>query len=194
MGAVREQQSPHIVTSFDAASGVLLARQAWSELFSNQVTFLAAGPRASSFTADRRAFWGSSNANDCPESLKKTGLDNSAGAGLDPCGALQIDLLFAPGEARELVFVFGQADSQEHALAWAQEFTNAAFSASHLSKVRDWWDSQLQVIQVETPGDYQLGAELLGLAPETPNPDTDIEARRNEQHDPDHHPPHDSGL
>src|SRR5665647_1352823 len=45
-----------------------------------------------------------------------------------------------------------------------------------------------------TPGGGQLGAQLLGLAPQRPDPRAEIDARHQEQAHPDHHPPpHEAG-
>ena len=143
LGSVREQQQIHVKTRFDKARGVMLANQTWTAPFEGAVAFCSAGPDASSHTGDRSSFLTSQ--------LQASQLDNRTGGGLDPCSALQVKIVIPPGAEQQLVFVLGQAVSEEKALELAVRFRDAGHASDELNAVRKWWDERLGVIQVATP-------------------------------------------
>jgi cyclic beta-1,2-glucan synthetase len=150
LGSVREQQQVHVKTRYDEALGVMLAQQTWNSPYNGDSAFCSAGPVAASYTADRIAFYGGSSPV-APGCLDSVNLDRRAGGGLDPCSALQVKLVLPPGAIREVVFVLGQADSEEKALKLAQQFRDSERAKAELAAVRNWWDDKLGVIQVSTP-------------------------------------------
>jgi cellobiose phosphorylase len=50
-------------------------------------------------------FFGRDGSLEHPDSLNQIHLDNLCGAGLDPCGALQVTVSILPGEERDVVFL-----------------------------------------------------------------------------------------
>ncbi|MEO5926407.1 MAG: glucoamylase family protein [Bryobacteraceae bacterium] len=151
LGSVREQQQIHVSTSFDAANGVMFARQSWDETFYNNVTFLAASPVAASFCGDRISFLGRTASWQTPAGLTHKHLDNRVGSGFDPCAAMQIEFELAAGAKRDVVFLLGEAESEAEALNIVRRFGNAQAADEELVNVRQAWDQRLGVIQVQTP-------------------------------------------
>ena len=58
LGTQRENQAPHISTSFDASSGAVLATESWSPDKVDAIAFAAAVPKANAYSGDRGAFLG----------------------------------------------------------------------------------------------------------------------------------------
>ena len=143
LGSVREQQQVHLKTRYDQARGVMLAQQSWSPPFEGAVAFCSAGPTATSHTGDRIGFFAGH--------LEANQLDNRTGGGLDPCSALQVKVVIPPGADREIVFVLGQAESEEKAIELALRFRDSRQASDELDAVRKWWDEKLSVIQISTP-------------------------------------------
>ena len=51
-----------------------------------------------------------------PAALFRARLGGRTGAGLDPCGALQVVLKIEPGQSRRLAFVLGRGQEKGHAV------------------------------------------------------------------------------
>ena len=71
LGSQREQQAPHIVTTFDEESGAILARQRWSPDNVDAVAFAASIPNATSYSGDRRAFLGRNGSRANPAGIEE---------------------------------------------------------------------------------------------------------------------------
>ena len=151
LGANGSVTAPFVVTSRDAETGALFARNAWRAEFGERVAFIDLGGRQRSCTGDRLEFLGRHGAVDRPVAL--TGsipLSGCVGAGLDPCGALQASIELAPGERIEIVFMLGDAASRAEAQALIGKYRTADLDAV-LRDVRAQWDAVLDTVQVRTP-------------------------------------------
>ena len=112
LGTVRENAPLQVVCEVDPETGAVLARNAWAGGFAGQIAFLAAGPSAR-VTSDRTEFLGRNGSVSAPAALGRVGLSGRVGPALDPAAAVMTNTELAPGEATELVFVLGQAESLE---------------------------------------------------------------------------------
>ena len=151
LGPGRAASAPHIVTSLDAATGAILARNAWNTEFAGRVAFLDLGGRQTSWTADRTEFLGRNGALDRPSGLDRSHrLKGAAGAGLDPCAVLQTGFVLPDGGRTQVVVLLGEADG---AAAAAQLIarSRAADHATTLRSVRTRWDASRGQFQVRTP-------------------------------------------
>ncbi len=151
LGTTREDMQLHVQTARDEASGALLARQSWIGGRAGQTAFVAASPRASSFSADRTQFLGRNGSVAKPAMLERARLDNRCGSGLDPAAALQVPVSIDPGGQTEVIFLLGQADSLEAARTLVSRYQSAAQVDGALAETRGWWDSTLGALQVRTP-------------------------------------------
>ena len=116
LGNSRGSTAPYVVTEVDAQTGGLFARSAWSGEFGGRIAFADLGGRQTSWSGDRTAFLGRNGVPERPAALERGGpLSQRAGAGLDPCAALQTQLELRPGERVEIVFFLGQGESQDEA-------------------------------------------------------------------------------
>ena len=164
LGASRGACGPFVCTEVDAATGALLASNAWSTAFPGRVAFAdMAGKRTTSFTADRREFLGRDGGVGAPAALALVPLSGACGAGLDPCAALQRVVELAPGESTEVVFFLGQCESADSAREMVARYRGADLDAV-LDDVGAHWHGLLGAVQVETPDramDIMLNGWLL---------------------------------
>jgi cellobiose phosphorylase len=151
LGMDREDTQLHVTTNWDAESRSLLARNRYSPDFSNCVAFAACYPEPGSFTADRSEFLGRNGSAARPAALERRYLSGRAGAGMDPCAALQVNVEIEPGQETEIVFLLGQAEGTAAARALAQRFRDPSNVEKALKETADRWDQLLGTIQVDTP-------------------------------------------
>ena len=145
-----------IVTSHDGASGSLLARGVPFGNLRGGLAFAAvlggATGEPRSFTADRETFLGRGGSPRAPAALAPGGaLDGRTGAGLDPCFAHQIAFSLAPGEAREIVMVLGEARSPRDARALARGLREPGAVERLGDETRAFWQERLSRLRIETP-------------------------------------------
>ncbi|MBS0432452.1 MAG: glycosyl transferase family 36 [Proteobacteria bacterium] len=151
LGAIGTRGAPYVVTSFDAQGGALLARNRWRDEFSERVAFAALDKNPNSYTGDRREFLGAHGTLSAPAALHaRRPLSGHAGAGLDPCAALQATIELAAGEEREIVFFLGEAASEADALQLLLRHRGANLDDA-FAQVQSQWDATLGAVQVSTP-------------------------------------------
>jgi cyclic beta-1,2-glucan synthetase len=151
LGVTREASANHIVTDVEESEGAIFACNSYNNEFSNRVAFAGTSESRFTITCDRKEFIGRNGSLAQPAALRRTALSGRDGAGLDPCTAIQVSIELAPGEAREVIFLLGQAESIEAARA-----TNARFRSTHsvneaFEGVLGFWDQLLGTIEVKTP-------------------------------------------
>ncbi|HYR08218.1 MAG TPA: hypothetical protein VEQ60_10635, partial [Longimicrobium sp.] len=105
-----------------------------------------------SFTTDRTAFLGAYGSVQSPAALRNAErLDGAAGAGLDPCAALQVPLEIAPGETAEVSFLLGEAADEDTARAIIAKYRRARAVDNALEEVTRFWMDTVSAVQVRTP-------------------------------------------
>ena len=143
--------APLIVTEIDGQTGALFARNPWNDQFGERIAFADLNGKQTAYTCDRAEFIGRDGTLDRPLGLTVDhGLSSRAGAGLDPCGALQTELRLAPGEATEIVFFLGQAATRGEAQSLIAKYRSADLDAV-FAKVVELWEGVLSAVQVKTP-------------------------------------------
>lgn len=147
LGTSRGATATHIVT--EMADGAMLARNPWGTAFPGRVAFADIGAEPDGWTADRASFLGAGGSMAVPLGLGAP-LSQRAGAGLDPCAALQRDVKLAPGASAEIVILLGQAADAEAARALVARIRAAEFEAL-LADVSAHWTGVLGAVQVQTP-------------------------------------------
>ena len=153
LGDLRPKTAMHVVTEFDAASGALLAGNAYNMEFPGRVGFfdvdVDGGTRSA--TGDRGEFLGRNRTLRNPAAMARSRLSGRTGAGMDPCAALQVSFDLADGEQREVVFRLGMGRDRRDARALIQRFRSSGSAAEALEKVRGHWQRTLSAVQVQTP-------------------------------------------
>ena len=78
-------------------------------------------------------------------------LSGKVGAGLDPCGALQVAFDLPDGQERETSFRLGAGRDLAEVQNLIQRFRGADAARAALEGVRQYWKQTLSAVQVETP-------------------------------------------
>jgi cyclic beta-1,2-glucan synthetase len=152
LGSPRFGESRHVVTEMDGTS-VMLARNPYNAEFAERVAFWRATMAPHSHTADRAEFVGRNRTSSAPAALFRDRLAGRTGAGLDPCGALQLVLELAPGESRSVAFVLGEGRDRAHALELGARYSSLAQTEAALAANTRMWDDILGAVQIRTPDD-----------------------------------------
>ena len=153
LGDLRWKTAPHIVTEVANDSGALYARNPYSNDYGDWIGFLDVdeGLRAfSSVTGDRTEFLGRNGSLAHPAALGRKRLSGRVGAGLDPCGAIQVPLALADGQTREVVFRLGMGRSADEASELVQRFRGHGAAADARAAVEEHWQQVLGAVQVKS--------------------------------------------
>ncbi|HJZ92801.1 MAG TPA: hypothetical protein VKE40_18145 [Gemmataceae bacterium] len=151
LGTLRDNAALQVVSERDAATGAILARNAWAGAFAGQLAFAAAGRRLRSATADRTEFLGRNGTVSAPAGLGRVDLSGQVGPALDPCAALMTEIALAPGQTEEVLFVVGQAASPERVHGLIDVYATPGRAGKVLAEVQRFWDGILGAVEVATP-------------------------------------------
>ncbi|HVE65484.1 MAG TPA: glucoamylase family protein, partial [Thermoanaerobaculia bacterium] len=151
LGASRSRGAPFVVTSLDAETGAIFARNPWNEEFASRTAFADLGGRQTAWTADRTEFLGRNGNLEGPSALARGAvLSRRVGAGLDPCAALQAAVDLPPGGRAEIRFFLGQGNNEAHAGDLVRRYRSADLDAV-LREVLIGWEDIAGALQVKTP-------------------------------------------
>jgi cyclic beta-1,2-glucan synthetase len=151
LGQNRSASAPFVTTEVDIATGAIFARNRWNAAFGDDVAFADLNGAQTTLTADRTEFLGRNGAMGRPQALaSRRPLSGSVGAGLDPCAALQTNVLLAPGATTEIVCFLGQTSSAAVAQTLLTKYRAADLDVV-LAAVTAQWDATVNVVQIHTP-------------------------------------------
>ena len=151
LGTNRSKTAPYILPAVDAATGALLARNAYSLDYSDRTAFLASDAPPTSFTTDRREFIGTHGSVSSPRAVTAAArLSGSVEAGRDPCAAIAREIEIPAGGTATLLFLLGDAASAEEASALVQRHAARNFDERIAETQRDW-NAFLGTLEVKTP-------------------------------------------
>ncbi len=162
MGVNRESTSRYIVTEAVRKSvnpggkdvgraAAILARNPYNNEFAERIAFATTSAESFTFTTDRAEFLGRNGSTQAPIALKRRWLSGRAGAGLDPCFALQCAVDLQPGEERSVTFALGEGDNAEQARLLAAKYSDTEQAEEEYQGTLAMWDRLLSAVEVETP-------------------------------------------
>ncbi|HEX5580147.1 MAG TPA: hypothetical protein VFX39_01130, partial [Gemmatimonadaceae bacterium] len=154
LGVYAFESGATVVTEHDVETGAILATNPERGEFASRVAFAAVSPpdAGASRTADRAAFLGPRGTVADPAALRSTApLDGATGAGLDPCAALAVTFVLAPGESAERFFLLGEAEGAARARELVVAYQDPGVANEALAEAREFWRDLVSRVRVETP-------------------------------------------
>ncbi len=146
-----------VVAQPGADSGAVLVRRRTGDDGDDGVTFAsvihASATAATRFTCDRTRFVGRNGSLTCPAALRGMSNLDDAAVSFDPasCIAQQVKLDLPPNGEIELAFLFGRAESVEHARRLIAEHGTHEAIERAWDGVQAFWRRGLSRVQVQTP-------------------------------------------
>jgi cyclic beta-1,2-glucan synthetase len=155
LGDLRSKNAMHVITEI-SPSGALLAQNHYNTEFGERTAFFDAatsrlGLNARTVTGSRAEFIGRNRTRQQPAALERIRLSGRVGAGLDPCGAIQLAFDLAEGQAREIIFTLGAGQNSSDAETLVQRYHGSPAAAAALLTIRQYWRNTLSRVRVTTP-------------------------------------------
>jgi cellobiose phosphorylase len=151
LGDLRHKSLLHVQTEVDLKTGALLARNFYNTEFPDRIVFLDVNDATRTLTGDRKEFIGRNGSLAQPAALRRARLSGKVGAGLDPCGAMQVSFNLSDGEERETSFRLGVGRSAADVQILIRRFRGADASRAALEGVWAYWNRTLGAVNVDTP-------------------------------------------
>lgn len=147
----RHKSLLHVQTEIDLKNGAFLARNYYNTEFPDRIVFLDTTDPARTVTGDRKEFIGRNGTLAIPAAMKRTRLSGKVGAGLDPCGAMQVNFELPAGQEREITFRLGVGRNLADAQNLISRFRKPDSSRIALEGVWAYWNRTLGAVNVDTP-------------------------------------------
>ncbi|QTN34381.1 cyclic beta 1-2 glucan synthetase [Akkermansiaceae bacterium] len=151
LGELRPKSLLHVRTEVDFKTGALLARNFDNTEFPGRIVFLDVSDATRSVTGDRKEFIGRNGSLSHPAALKRARLSGRVGAGLDPCGAVQVTFDLPDGGERETTFRLGVGRNKAEVGEMIRRFRSADAGRKALEGVWSFWNRTLGAVNVDTP-------------------------------------------
>ncbi len=144
------------VATAAAAEGVVLATNRRRDPFSDGVAFAAlrvTQPEAKyRVTGDREEFLGLHGSLESPRAVASgAALQGRCGQGLDPCAAIETQLVLEPGQAVDCIFLIGETASETDSRGLIERFAQTAAVEAAFEQSRGSWSELAGAVQIETP-------------------------------------------
>ena len=151
LGDLRQKSLLHVQTEVDLKTGALLARNHYNTEFPERIAFLDVNDATRTLTGDRKEFIGRNGNLSQPAALKRARLSGKVGAGLDPCGAVQVTFNLPDGHERETSFRLGVGRTAAEVQNLIRRFRREDASRVALEGVWEYWNRTLGAVNVDTP-------------------------------------------
>lgn len=151
LGVDEKVNAQYITTDYNKENGTLTITNSYNCDFPGRTAFIDTSEISRTVTGDGHEFIGTKGSLERPAALERETLSGKVGAGLVPCGAMQVKIPLEAGETKEVVFLLGQGKDLSEALAVADDYRNPSRARAELARVKDFWSEKLGVIQVTTP-------------------------------------------
>lgn len=151
LGDLRQKNLLHVLTEVDLKTGALLARNYYNTEFPGRIAFIDVNDATRTLTGDRKEFLGRNGSTSQPAALKRARLSGKVGAGLDPCGAVQVVFDLPDAEVLETSFRLGVGRNLADVQELLQRFRRTDASHVALEGVWEYWNRTLGAVNVDTP-------------------------------------------
>ncbi len=143
-GIVRIAIQDNLATDSDTVDLQDIARHTWMSVV---------GAPVSGYDTSREAFLGPYRSYHNPLAVERGACSNSDAYGDNGCCSLQTDLSLAPGETRELAFLFGIGDARTAGKRIVRTFGSLERADREFERLRLSWHGKLGSLTAQTPDD-----------------------------------------
>jgi cyclic beta-1,2-glucan synthetase len=151
LGDLPSKTAMHVSTEIDPKTGALFSRNSYNTEFADRTAFFDLDGVSRTVSGDRTEFLGRNGTLRSPEAMTRARLSGRVGAGLDPCGAIQVTFDLADRQEREIIFRLGVGRDPNEAGQLVRRFRGSAAARGALEKVWQHWNHTLGAVHVETP-------------------------------------------
>ncbi|CAN5513622.1 glucoamylase family protein [soil metagenome] len=151
LGDLRQKSLLHVQTEVDLKSGALLARNRYNSEFFERIAYVDVNVAERTVTGDRKEFIGRNSSLSQPAAMKRERLSNRTGAGLDPCGAVQVAIDLPDQDERTVCFRVGVGRSLADTQELIARYRLAGADQAALEAVWEYWNRTLGAVNVTTP-------------------------------------------
>jgi cellobiose phosphorylase len=151
LGDLRQKNLLHVQTEVDLKTGALLARNYYNVEFPDRIAFIDVDDGTHNLTGDRKEFLGRNGCLSQPAAMQQARLSGKVGAGLDPCGALQVAFDLSEGQEKETSFRLGVGRDTANVQDLIRRFRGVDAGRVALEGVWAHWNRTLGVVNVDTP-------------------------------------------
>jgi cellobiose phosphorylase len=164
LGVTRENSYRYVTTHFDRAVQAFCAQNHYNNEFAGRVVSLGSSEPIVSFTGSRLEFLGRNGDLRRPAALERGGhvgffpakpkpikLTGKVGAGVDPCGLIQISVPLKPREEKTVHFFIADSATMEQMRGDVGRYRSVQTHRAELNGVEAMWADLLNAIQVKTP-------------------------------------------
>ncbi|MDP4182560.1 MAG: glucoamylase family protein, partial [Bacillota bacterium] len=159
MGVTDQMTAMHIKT-WQNERGTLFFENPYNEEFPGRVAFIDVTEKDKTVTGDRKEFFGFGKLS-APSGLLKNGLSGNTGMSVDPCAAMQVNIILEPDNEKELVFFLGSGKDIDEADNLTSKYSVIEKAKHSFVEAQSFWNSKLETVQVETP-DASMNTMLNG--------------------------------
>lgn len=163
LGTQREHTNPYILSTYNNEHEYLNAKNVYTMNFQNLMAYMFSSEMTIGYTGDRQEFLGPKG-----DILNPRGADAKlschTGSGYDSCGAIQVSVAIEPSECKTILFGLGQDSDRNEIHRIRNKYRNVSLAGIELAKVKEYWNSILGTIQVQTKDkaiDYLVNGWLL---------------------------------
>jgi cellobiose phosphorylase len=155
LGDLRSKNAIHVVTKI-SPDGTLLAQNSNNTDLGDRTAFFSATTsmltlNSRSVTCNRSEFIGPEGTLQNPAALEGKQLSGDVGAGLDPCGAIQLAFNLAPRQTGEIIFILGAGQNEDNANSLVHSCQTKVAADAALQTIREYWRNTLSAVRVKTP-------------------------------------------
>jgi cyclic beta-1,2-glucan synthetase len=151
LGDHRGNSLLHIRTELDPVTGALFAQNPYNAEFGGRIAFIDVHDTSGTLTGNRTEFIGRNGNLAQPAAMGRARLSGRVGAGLDPCGAVQVVFDLEPRQETETRFRLGIGRNRAEVHALIRRFRTTGAARSALESVWQYWRHTLGTLNVETP-------------------------------------------
>ncbi len=164
MGVDLDITLPFILTDWNKEGQCILIKNPYNTEYPHSIVGLSCSEEIISYTGDNEEFLGNQGSLVSPKGLMREALSNRVGGGLDPCGAIQIDIKLQPNEKKSIGFLLSYGKDIEEIKSLLAQHKDIEYLEKILRETKNYWRNLLGKVKVSTPDvsmDYLLNGWLL---------------------------------